>query len=51
MSEHWLEIAENGIPHGLLQARAGTRRCSDELVENPAENHQGDLSVMDCLGA
>ena len=37
--------------HGLLQTRAGMARGGDEFVENPAEDHQGHLSVAARLGA
>ena len=45
-----LEVAENGIAHSLLQARAGARRGSGELVENSTEDHKGDLTVVGRFG-
>lgn len=35
--------------HGLLQSRPGRTRCEGKFIENSAEDHQGDLSVMVAL--
>lgn len=51
LTEHRLEIAENGITHSLLQSRAGTRPRRGELLEDPAKDHEGDLPVVSRFSA
>jgi hypothetical protein len=51
LCDHWLEVAENGIAHSLLQARPDARPGSGELVEDSAEDHKGDLTVVGRFGA
>ena len=46
LCEHRLEVAENGIVHRLLQARAGARRSAGELVKDSAEDQEGNLPVV-----
>jgi hypothetical protein len=50
LREHRLEVAENGVAHGLLKARAGAGRRSSQLFEDSAENHKRDLPVMGRFG-
>jgi hypothetical protein len=49
--EHRVEVAKNGIAHRLLQTRADARRGGSELVEDPAEDHEGYLPVVCSFGA